>query len=71
MSADPTQFAGADVHVTVFLHGLRLEYRAHPTAAHFFFQEWTAHHGTHTAAVLPGRPGNLPRLPCERLYLAP
>ncbi len=69
MSADPTHPSGADVHLIVFLHGLRLEYRAHPTAAHLFFQEWSAHHGTHTAAVLHGCPWNLPRLPCERLYL--
>lgn len=71
MSAGPARRSGADVHLTVFLHGLRLECRAHPTAAHLFLQEWTAHHGSHTVAVIPGPPGNLPRLPCERLYLAP
>ncbi|MGW5384577.1 hypothetical protein [Nocardia sp. NPDC003963] len=71
MSAYVTQQFGADVHLTVFLHGLRLDYRARRTAAKRFVQEWTAHHGTHTAVVLPGRPRNLPRLPCERLYLEP
>ena len=69
MSADPIDGSDADVHLTLFLHGLHLEYRVRPTAAHLFLQEWTAHHGTDTAAVLPGCPRNLPRLPCERLYL--
>lgn len=71
MSAAPPRPSGLDVRLTVFLQGLRLEFRAHTTAAHLFLEEWTAHHGPHTAAVLPGSPGNLPRLPCERLYLAP
>ncbi|WP_157120081.1 hypothetical protein [Nocardia fusca] len=69
MSAYSTQRFEADVHLTVFLHGLRLDYRVHPTAAERFLQEWTAHHGAHTAAVLRAEPANLPRLPCERLYL--
>lgn len=69
MSATPARRSGTDVHLTVVLHGLRLDYRAHPTAAHLFFQEWTAHHGSHTAALLPECPSSLPRLPCERLYM--
>ncbi|WP_327150351.1 hypothetical protein [Nocardia sp. NBC_01329] len=69
MSAFATQSLGADVRLTVFLHGLRLDYRAHRTAAERFLQEWTAHHGTHTAAVLREDPAGLPRLPCEGLYL--
>ncbi|MFI1459414.1 hypothetical protein [Nocardia carnea] len=69
MSAVPARRSGADVHLTVLLHGLRLEYRAHPTAAQLFLQEWTAHHGNHTAEVLGASPADLPRLPCERLYL--
>ncbi|MEV0106242.1 hypothetical protein AB0H42_07855 [Nocardia sp. NPDC050799] len=69
MSVYATQQFGADVHLTVFLHGLRLDYRAHPTAAERFLEEWTAHHGIHTAAVLREDPADLPRLPCERLYL--
>lgn len=70
----PTHFdppAEADVHVTVYLHGLRMDYRADAAAARLFIQEWTAHHGTHTAALLPGPSRNLPRLPCERLYREP
>ncbi|WP_039825935.1 hypothetical protein [Nocardia testacea] len=62
------QFA-ADVHLMVFLDGLRLDYRAHPSAAECFLQEWAAHHGNHTASVLCEDPADLPRLPCERLYL--
>jgi hypothetical protein len=69
MSAYSTQRFGSDVHLTVFLHGLRLDYRAHPTAAKRFIQEWTAHHGAHMVAILTGDPADLPRLPCERLYL--
>lgn len=71
MTAHPGRPADPDVHLTVFLHGLRLDYRAHPTAAHLFLREWTTHHGDHTAGLLPGHPRNLPRLPCERLYLEP
>ncbi|WP_084487139.1 hypothetical protein [Nocardia sienata] len=69
MNTHAIQQVGADVHLTVFLDGLRLDYRAHPTAAERFLQEWTAHHGAHTAAVLCEDPADLPRLPCERLYL--
>lgn len=69
MSVDPTSRLDADVHLTVFLHGLRLAYRARPAAARLFLQEWTAHHGSHSAAILPENPDQLPRLPCERLYL--
>lgn len=69
MSAYSIQRVGADVHLTVFLHGIRLDYRAHCTAAERFLQEWTTHHGTHTAAILREDPADFPRLPCERLYL--
>ncbi len=69
MSAHDPQRFGVDVHLTVFLQGFRLDYRAHPTAAEHFLQEWTGYHGTHTAAVLRENPADLPRLPCERLYL--
>lgn len=58
-----------DLHLSVFLHGLRFDYRANPEAARLFLQEWTTHHGTHSAAILPSSPSGLPRLPCERLYL--
>jgi hypothetical protein len=68
MTADPTPGPSADVHLTVFLHDLRLDYRAHAAAAQLFLREWTARHGAHSAAVLPGEPHGYPRLPCERLY---
>ncbi len=38
MNEDPNHPSGADVHITVFLHGLRLEYRAHPTVAILFLR---------------------------------
>ena len=60
-----------DVHLTIHLHGLRMNFRAHPAAAERFLQEWIAHPGSHTATVLPGIPHGLPRLPCERLYHEP
>ncbi|WP_280508617.1 hypothetical protein [Nocardia flavorosea] len=69
MSPGESGRAGVDVHLTVFLHGLRLDYRACSVAADLFLQEWTAHHGAHTAAVLADEPDRFPRLPCERLYL--
>ncbi|WP_280456669.1 hypothetical protein [Nocardia carnea] len=68
-SVHSTRLTETDVHLIVFLHGLRLDYRAHPTAARLFLQEWTTHHGTYTAALLPDTPHGFPRLPCERLYL--
>ncbi|MEU4430277.1 hypothetical protein ACWDO0_29080 [Nocardia rhamnosiphila] len=46
MSGGATPRFGTDVHLIVFLHGLRLDYRAHHTAAERFLSEWTAHHGT-------------------------
>ncbi|WP_433490605.1 hypothetical protein [Nocardia grenadensis] len=54
MNTQAIQQFGADVHLMVFLDGLRLGYRAHSTAAERFLQEWTAHHGAHPAAVLEG-----------------
>jgi hypothetical protein len=53
----------------IFFHGLRLDYRANRTAAHGFLRDWIAYHGTHTATILSEDPADLPRLPCERLYL--
>ncbi|MGI5217130.1 hypothetical protein [Nocardia sp. CA-290969] len=70
MSTGPAHRPGTDVHLSVFLHGLRLDYRAHPAAAQLFLCEWNAHHGAHSAALLPGDAHEFPRLPCERLYLA-
>lgn len=69
MPTPPPSSSSPDIHLTVFLHGLRLDYRAHPAAAHLFLQEWTVQHGAYTAAILSGNPLDLPRLPCERLYL--
>ncbi len=69
MSTSPAYRLDMDVYLTVFLHGLWLEYRAHPAAAHLFLNEWIARYGAHTVALSSGNPAGLPRLPCERLYL--
>ncbi|ONM47628.1 hypothetical protein B0T44_00835 [Nocardia donostiensis] len=58
-----------DVHLSVFLHGIRFDFAACLTAALLFVQEWRAHSGE--ISVLPGRAQELSRLPCERLYLEP
>lgn len=57
------------MRLTVFLHGLCMEYRARATAASLFVSEWTALHGSHAVAVTVDDGRDLPRLPCERLYL--
>ncbi|WP_433658272.1 hypothetical protein ACQPW1_40455 [Nocardia sp. CA-128927] len=59
------------MHLTVVLHGLRLDYAASPTAADNFVQEHRDHHYVDEATVIPGSPTGLDRLPNERLYEGP
>ncbi|MGK8485442.1 hypothetical protein [Nocardia asiatica] len=61
----------ADVHLSVYLHDLRMDFAACLTAALVFVQEWNALHRPDAVTVLPGDPTGLPRLPNERLYLEP
>lgn len=58
-----------DVHLSIHLHGLRLDYAACRTAATLFLREWQVYHHQDAATIIPGRPAGLPRLPNERLYL--
>ncbi|WP_067474041.1 hypothetical protein [Nocardia amamiensis] len=57
-----------DVHLSVFLHGVRLDFAACLTAALVFVQEHRERHYVDAVEVLPDADG-WPRLPNERLYL--
>ncbi|ONM50604.1 hypothetical protein [Nocardia donostiensis] len=59
-----------DLHLSVFLHGARLDFAACRTAALRFIQEWHARQRS-PVTVFPGSTEGLTRLPCERLYLEP
>lgn len=67
-SPDPS---GPDVRLSVFWHGLRLEFAACCTAAMTFAQEWRRVHYPDAVEILPDGAEGLPRLPCERLYMEP
>ncbi|TQM26478.1 hypothetical protein [Nocardia bhagyanarayanae] len=57
-----------DVHLSVFLHGVRMDYTACLTAALNFVQEHEARHYVDAVTIyLEQR--TFPRLPNERLYL--
>ncbi|MEV0294396.1 hypothetical protein [Nocardia sp. NPDC050710] len=60
-----------DVHLSVFLHGLRFDYKACVTAAFVFVQVWRDTHFEDAVTVFAGGTSGLPRLPNERLYLEP
>ncbi|WP_406271990.1 hypothetical protein OH799_31840 [Nocardia sp. NBC_00881] len=61
----------SDVHLSVWLHGVRLDFAASAPAAYAFMQEHRARHYVDAATVVPGSAEGLPRLPNERLYLEP
>lgn len=58
-----------DVHLSVFLHGLRFDYIACISAAATFIQEWREKYFDGAVTVVPDQPTGLRRLPNERLYL--
>jgi hypothetical protein len=60
-----------DVHLSIFLHGARFDFAACLTAALRFIQDHQARHHADAVDVLPGDTTELPRLPCERLFLDP
>ncbi|WP_327111722.1 hypothetical protein OHB12_26590 [Nocardia sp. NBC_01730] len=60
-----------DVHLSVFLHGARFDFAACLTAALLFIQDHQTRHHADAVTVLPGDTAELPRLPCERLFLEP
>ncbi len=64
-SANPSR---TDVHVSVFLHGLRLDFAACVTAAMTFAREWRNMHYPDAVEIFVDGAEGLPRLPCERLY---
>jgi hypothetical protein len=60
-----------DVHLSVFLHGVRMDFAACLTAALTFIEEHRARHYVDAVNVLPGDTTGLQRLPNERLFLSP
>ncbi|MFI6362453.1 hypothetical protein ACIBG0_06850 [Nocardia sp. NPDC050630] len=58
-----------DVHLSVFLHGVRLDYVACLTAALIFTREHQRRHYADAVTVDLGDISRYPRLPCERLFL--
>ncbi|MFE3441762.1 hypothetical protein ACFXNW_01880 [Nocardia sp. NPDC059180] len=60
-----------DVQLSVFLHGQRFDYAACLSAATVFIQEWQARHHPGAVAIIAECEPEIPRLPCESLYLGP
>lgn len=60
-----------DVHLSVHLHDVRMDFAACVTAALLFVQDWRTYHYHDAVSVIPGDTDGLPRLPNERLYLEP
>ncbi len=58
-----------DVHLSVQLHDVRMDFVACLTAALLFVQDWRNHHYPDAVTVIPSDAVGLPRLPNERLYL--
>ncbi|WP_280294588.1 hypothetical protein [Nocardia abscessus] len=58
-----------DVHLMVRMRGYQLHYAACLTAALVFLQDNGIRHGTDAVSVASGGTDQLPRLPCERLYV--
>ncbi|MEV6340602.1 hypothetical protein AB0M12_38515 [Nocardia vinacea] len=72
MNKTHPQWSGEpDVHLSVNLHGVRMEFAACFTAAFIFVQEWSIRCRPNAITVLPGSTDGLVRLPAERLYLEP
>ncbi|MEU0507483.1 hypothetical protein [Nocardia sp. NPDC005998] len=58
-----------DVHLSVFLHGVRFDYVACLTAALIFTREHRMQHYADAVTIDLGDTSRYPRLPCERLFL--
>ncbi|WP_327112766.1 hypothetical protein OHB12_29635 [Nocardia sp. NBC_01730] len=58
-----------DVHLSIHLHGVRMDFVACLTAAFRFAQDWHIRQGHGAVTVIPGDTDGLRRLPNERLYL--
>ncbi|MEV6427804.1 hypothetical protein [Nocardia sp. NPDC051463] len=66
-----TQPEDPDVQLRIDLHGTILNFAARTTAAERFLADEARHHYLDSVHVLPSDGSDLPRLPCERLYLGP
>jgi|GEM_PF-2743492 len=60
-----------DVHLSVQLRDVRVDFAACLTAALLFIQDFRAHRFPDAVHVIPGDAAGLPRLPNERLFLEP
>lgn len=60
-----------DVHLSVFVHGVRMDFAACLTAALVFVAEHRSRHYVDAVNVIPGDTTGYRRLPNERLYLQP
>jgi hypothetical protein len=60
-----------DVHLSVFVHGVRMDFAACLTAALCFVEEHRSRHYVDAVNVIPGDTNGIPRLPNERLYIGP
>ncbi|MGK8520373.1 hypothetical protein ACRS6B_01850 [Nocardia asteroides] len=58
-----------DVHLIVRIRGHHLHYAACLTAALVFIQDENLRHCTDAVCVASSATDQLPRLPCERLYV--
>lgn len=58
-----------DLCLSIFLHGIRLEYVACRSAALLFLAEWRDRYAADSVTVVSASTTDRPRLPCERLYL--
>ncbi|MBF6439746.1 hypothetical protein [Nocardia cyriacigeorgica] len=67
----PSDAEPPDVHLSVHLHGIRMDFAARPAAAAEFLRDWRRHHHPDTATIVPGSAAGLPRLPNEILYTEP
>jgi hypothetical protein len=61
----------ADVHLSVFVHGVRMDFAACLTAALCFIEDHRSRHYVDAVEVIHGDTSGIPRLPNERLYLGP
>ncbi|WP_157170723.1 hypothetical protein [Nocardia araoensis] len=58
-----------DVHLIVRIRGHQLHYAACLTAALVFLQDESIHRCADAVALASGATDQLPRMPCERLYV--
>lgn len=72
MSANPSPMPDeADVRLSVFVHGVRMDFAACMTAALCFMEEHRSRHYVDAVNVIPATRAGWGGLPNERLFLEP